>query len=216
MQTNPIGLAAAAGAAGPKGNETVSSDMFLKLLVTQLKNQDPLSPTDNTAFVAQLAQFSSLEGINNLNENFVGVSESMDSLGNFGTANLIGRNVTVKGDSFRFQGAPTSLGYELKNGAETVRLKVFDSSGRLVDTSTTNNLPAGTHVFAWDGLDDNGNPFPTGEYSFTVTTGDGQGNELPLETYISGAVEGVDFFGDEAKISIDGAMFSANDIKEIF
>ncbi|MFQ5479829.1 MAG: flagellar hook assembly protein FlgD [Thermodesulfobacteriota bacterium] len=216
MQTNPLGLAAMAGASGPTGGQEVSSDMFLKLLVTQLKNQDPLSPTDNTAFVAQLAQFSSLEGINNLNDNFTGVTESMNSLNNFGTANLIGRNVTVKGDSLNFKGAPASLGYELNNPAETVTLTVFDNRGRVVSSDTAKDVGAGSHVFSWDGLDAAGNPLPAGEYGFTVTTGDVNGNDIPLDTYISGTVEGVDFFGNEAKVSINGAMFSAGDIKEIF
>ncbi len=222
MQTNPIGVSALAGeqgalkSASAAGAQEVSSDMFLKLLVTQLKNQDPLSPADNTAFVAQLAQFSSLEGINNLNDNFTGVTESMNSLNNFGTANLIGRNVTVKGDSFNYRGTPASLGYELNNSADTVTLTVFNSSGRVVSTDTAKNVSPGSHVFSWDGLDSDGNQLPQGDYDFTVTAGDGKGNDVPLDTYISGLVEGVDFFGDTAKINIDGAMFPASDIKEIF
>ncbi len=217
MQANPVGLTAMATGGSPVAKNTqVSSDMFLNLLVTQLKNQDPLSPTDNTAFVAQLAQFSSLEGINNLNENFTGVSDSMAALNNYGTTGLIGKNVTVSGSSFNFQGAPVPLGYELKNPADTVTLTVFDGKGNVAGKSTARNVPAGSHEFIWDGLDNNGSPLPAGEYGFTVTTGDGSGNDVPLDTYVSGAVQGVDFSGAEPGVAIGGAMYPASGIKEVF
>lgn len=216
MQTNPVGVNAMAAGSSPIAKNTeVSSDMFLNLLVTQLKNQDPLSPTDNTAFVAQLAQFSQLEGINNLNQNFKNVSESMTALNNFSTAGLIGKNVTVSGNSFSLQGAPVPLGYELKNPADTVTLTVYDAKGNVVDSTTAKNVPAGDNEFVWDGLDKSGSPLPAGEYSFSVTAGDGT-NDRPVETYVSGRVQGVDFFGDEARVVIGGVMFPASDIKEVF
>ncbi len=217
MQTNPLGLNAIATGGSPVAKNTqVSSDMFLNLLVTQLKNQDPLSPTDNTAFVAQLAQFSSLEGINNLNENFTNVSDSMGVLNNYGTAGLIGKNVTVSGKSFNLQGSPVPLGYDLKDPADTVTLTVFDAGGHVAGTATEKNVAAGSHEFIWDGLDNSGGPLPDGEYEFSVTAGDGSGTDLPLETYISGAVQGVDFSGDEATVAIGGALYGAGGIKEIF
>jgi len=215
MQTNPVGLNAIATGGGPVTKNTeVSSDMFLNLLVTQLKNQDPLSPADNTAFVAQLAQFSSLEGINNLNDNFTAVADSMSVLNNYGTAGLIGKNVTVQGSSFNLEGSPVPLGYELKNPADTVTLTVFDGAGNVVDSRRSRNVTAGSHEFIWEGLDNAGAPLPAGEYDFSVTAGT-DGN-LPLDTYISGLVQGVDFFGDGAQIAIGGAMFPASDIKEVF
>jgi len=217
MQTNPLGLNAIATGGGPVAKSTqVSSDMFLNLLVTQLKNQDPLSPTDNTAFVAQLAQFSSLEGINNLNENFTNVSDSMDVLNNYGTANLIGKNVTVSGKSFNLQGSPVPLGYELNAPADTVTLTVFDAGGHVAGTATSKDVPAGSHEFIWDGLDKDGAPLPEGEYEFSVTTGDGSGNDIPLDTYISGTVQGVDLSGAGANVVIGGALYKAGDMQDSF
>jgi len=216
MQTNPVSLASVAGASALKSKQEVSSDMFLKLLVTQLKNQDPLSPTDNTAFVAQLAQFSSLEGIKNLNKSFTGVSDSMGSLSNYSTANLIGRDVKVKGDTFAFKGTPAALDYELKNPVDAATLTVFDSLGRVVGTSTAKDVPAGSQFFSWDGLDKDGNPLAKGEYNFTVTTDNASGKLIPLDTFVRGKVKGVHFMGGEAKIDIDGGLFPASDIKEIF
>jgi len=217
MQTNPVDIKALATGGNPMAKNTnVSSDMFLNLLVTQLKNQDPLSPTDNTAFVAQLAQFSQLEGINNLNDNFNKVSDSMSVLNDFGTAGLIGKNVTVRGSSFNFHGSAVPLGYELKNPADTVTLTVYDSDGKVVASTAQKNVLAGDHVLVWDGLDKDGAPLPAGDYDFTVTAGDSAGNNLPVDTYISGAVQGVDLSGDEARISIEGAMYAVSGIKEIF
>ncbi len=219
MQTNP-----AAGAALPASTELgriqknteVSSDMFLNLLVTQLKNQDPLSPTDNTAFVAQLAQFSSLEGINNLNSSFAGVSDSMDALSNFGMAGLIGKNATVEGSSFAFSGSPRALGYELGEPAQSVTLTVYDASGKAVGTMTQKDVPAGSHDFVWDGRDADGNALPNGTYDFTVTAGGAEAQSETLGTFISGTVEGVDFSGTDPMLAIGGVMYGADGLKEVF
>jgi len=218
MQTNPT--------AGPtmdttslsqiQKNTEVSSDMFLNLLVTQLKNQDPLSPTDNTAFVAQLAQFSSLEGINNLNDSFTGVSDSMDSLASFATAGLIGRNATVEGSSAAFQGTPVALGYELKDPANSVTLTVYDRDGRMVSTATEKDVTAGTHEFICDGTGADGAALPTGAYDFTLTTGTGTDNEAALPTYVGGTVEGVDLSGPEPLIVMNGILYPASGIQEVF
>jgi flagellar basal-body rod modification protein FlgD len=219
MQTNPVteaALPASTEISSIQKNTEVSSDMFLNLLVTQLKNQDPLSPTDNTAFVAQLAQFSSLEGINNLNSSFAGVSDSMDALSNFGMAGLIGKNATVKGSSFVFKGTPRALGYELKEPADSVTLTVYDSAGKAVGTMTQKNVAAGSHDFVWDGKGADGNALPGGTYDFTVTAGQGDGPGEGLETFISGTVDGVDFSGTEPMLAIGGVMYGADGLKEIF
>ncbi len=218
MQTNPAAnnlITGKAGASPVLGNTKVSSDMFLNLLVTQLKNQDPLSPTDNTAFVAQLAQFSSLEGINNLNKSFTGVSDSMDALSNYGMAGLIGRNVTTEGGSFGLKDSPVALGYDLENPAEAVTLTVSDSEGRVVGTATARNVPAGSHEFIWDGRAKDGSMLPAGVYDFSVKAGSGA-DALALHTFISGVVDGIDLSGTAPMISIGGAMFPADGIKEVF
>jgi len=197
-------------------NSEVSSDMFLNLLVTQLKNQDPLSPTDNTAFVAQLAQFSSLEGINNLNDSFAGVSDSMDALSNFGMAGLIGKNVTVRGGTFIFSGQPRALGYELNAPAESVTLTVYDSAGKAVSTRTEKNALAGEHELVWDGRDESGLPLPEGRYDFTVSATSGEGPGQEVDTFISGVVEGLDFTGREPMLAIGGVMYGAEGVRKIF
>ncbi len=219
MQTNLVG--STEGAAGVEMRVTdkktnVSSDMFLNLLVTQLKNQDPLSPTDNTAFVAQLAQFSSLEGINNLNESFAGVSSSMDALANFGMAGLIGKNATVKGGTLLFDGQPRALGYELDGPASSVTLTVYDSTGKAVSTMTEKKVAPGAHEFVWDGRDAEGQALPAGRYDFTVTAENGDGPGEELSTFVSGVVDGVDFSGTEPMLSIGGVMYAAGGLREVF
>ena len=90
-------------------DEAMGKDAFLKLLVTQLENQDPLNPTENTEFVAQLAQFSSLEGIQNLNTSFSGVKGSMEALQQYGSASIIGKNARAESSSSTFSSSVRTI-----------------------------------------------------------------------------------------------------------
>src|SRR3989337_4601749 len=120
------------GAVQRSPNEAMGKDAFLKLLVTQLQNQDPLNPTDNTEFVAQLAQFSSLEGIQNLNTSLGDMKGSMNALQEFGSASLIGKNAKAESSSFVYGGAPSKLGFSLGSDASSATLIIREPSGKAV------------------------------------------------------------------------------------
>ena len=115
-------------------NSVLGKDDFLKLLITQLKNQDPLNPTDGTAFASQLAQFSSLEQLSNLND---AIQQSMSnslyltqSINNSLASNLVGKNVTVLSDSVTNTGqGETQLGYTLPQNAASASIEIQDEYG---------------------------------------------------------------------------------------
>ncbi len=199
-----------------QANGSLGKDDFLRLLVTQLQNQDPLNPTDNTQFVAQLAQFSSLEGITNLNKSMDGISSGMSSLMNSNSANLIGRSVKAEGSDFSYTGAPVTVGYDLTGAASKVKVSIFDLSGRLIRTIDSGAQASGNHDITWDGASDSGSPAPAGAYGFSVSAADSSGNPVSANTYIYGQVSGVNFDSGSANLLVDGKMISQNKLKGIY
>ncbi len=130
----------------------------MKLLITQLKNQNPLSPQDNTAFVAQLAQFSSLQGIQNLNTTMTGVASGMQSSQALQASALVGRTVEVKTDSgYLASGGLVRGTMSLDNSTADLQLKIYDSTDKLVmQKKDFGAQAAGDLPFAWDGTSSDG------------------------------------------------------------
>ncbi len=128
----------------------MGKDAFLKLLVTQLENQDPLNPTENTEFVAQLAQFSSLEGIQNLNTSLGDMKGGIDALQQFGSASVIGRNAKAEGSAFIYDGTPKKLGFSLGANAASATLVISEPSGKVVKEIDLGQLNAGYNEAEWN------------------------------------------------------------------
>ena len=156
------------------GNGTRSStaadgqDRFLKLLTTQLRNQDPLNPMDNAQMTSQLAQISTVDGIAKLNatlERLVGSQQGSEALQ---AAALVGRDVMVNGAKLQIAGAGASGGIELQSSADKVSLSIVDANGLTVRTLSLGALDAGTHRFAWDGKSDSGAQVADGAYTMKV------------------------------------------------
>ncbi|NKB31965.1 MAG: flagellar biosynthesis protein FlgD [Pseudomonadales bacterium] len=157
-------------------------DEFLKLLVTQLENQDPLSPQENGEFVAQLAQFSSLEEAQKLSGSFDSFANSFMSSQHLQATSLVGRpvhvasNVTLLGDD----GAVSILA-DLPAGADDATLSVYDQSGALVDNFELAQTSPGRNEFIWTGENASGVRYPPGVYKFVVSSAsDGIVEEAPV------------------------------------
>lgn len=209
-----------ASTANVKENKgTLGKDDFLKLMIQQLKNQDPLNPLDGTEYASQLAQFSSLEQLTNLNSS---ITKSMDvnymltqSINNTMVATLIGKEVKIDGNNLTVIGQEKiDLGYNLPVQAKNVVVKVLDSNGnvvRLMDGS----VEAGRAKVSWDLCDNNGEKVKNGNYTFEVEAYNMSGEKMKLSTYKIGLIDGVRFTQNGSMLLVGGAEYSISDILEI-
>lgn len=145
------------------------SNRFLTLLVTQLKNQDPMNPMENAELTSQLAQMSTVEGVNTLNTTMTALSEQFMSSQVLQGASLVGHQVLAEGDELTLGTAGAAGGVDLDNAADTVTVRITDANGALVRTLNLGDLDAGLNRFVWDGLNDQGAAVATGSYGFSVT-----------------------------------------------
>jgi flagellar basal-body rod modification protein FlgD len=167
--TNSDDLASATGSA--TGKKALGKDAFLQLLVTQLKNQNPLEPQDNGEFVAQLAQFSSLEGITTLNDTVTGIASNYNSSQALQASSLVGRSVVAPGDKAVVDTSKSMTGsVVIPDSVAGATLKIADKDGKAVRTIDLGSQAAGNASFIWDGKDDAGKTVESGTYTFAAST----------------------------------------------
>jgi flagellar basal-body rod modification protein FlgD len=175
-------------------SKSLDKDAFLKLLTTQLQNQDPLNPTDSTEFTAQLAQFSSLEQLTNVNATLNTLKLYEASINNAQAVGFIGKDIIAHGNSIeKKSGQPVSCDYELPAAAKRVVVTIYDATGNFVRDYEKTALAAGKQSITWDGRDRNGNPVADGAYTFEVQAVDEKGAKLNVTTFSKGTVTGVTF-----------------------
>jgi len=203
MSVSGVSTSAARSNALSSANVLGEND-FLNLLVAQLKNQDPMNPSDSTAFVAQLAQFSSLQQETNVNTNLQTLQMLDQSINNAQATNYIGKTVKATGDSFDLTaGTPYTANYELADNAGSVAVNIYDSDSNLVKTITTNNVTAGAQTITWDGTETNGNAAPSGTYSFKVSATDKDGNAMSTAAYVQGNIIGSSYHDGKTYLVTD-------------
>ena len=208
---------AAAGStlSAPKSNE-MGKDAFLELLVTQLQYQDPLNPMDSTAFTAQLAQFSSLEQLNNVNKNLEYSQLYQASINNSQAVSFIGKEIKASGDSIEVaNGIPGSLGFSLPEQAAQSIINIYDIGDNFVKSMDTGELDQGAQSIEWDGIDNNGMAVKDGEYRFEVMAYNGSEERIDAETYTSGRVTGVTFLDGKAKLLVGERPIALGNIIEV-
>jgi flagellar basal-body rod modification protein FlgD len=175
-------------------SKSLDKDAFLKLLTTQLQNQDPLNPTDSTEFTAQLAQFSSLEQLSNVNATLNTLKLYEASINNAQAVGFIGKDIIAYGNSIeKKSGQPVNCDYELPAEAKRVVVTVYDATGNFVRDYEKTALSAGKQSLTWDGRDRNGNTVADGAYTFEVQAVDQKGAKLNVTTFSKGTVTGVTF-----------------------
>ncbi|MGE8191094.1 flagellar hook assembly protein FlgD [Pseudomonas sp. NPDC086278] len=176
---------------GATGKKELGKDAFLQLLVTQLKNQNPLEPQDNGAFVAQLAQFSSLEGITTLNDTVSAIAGNYNSSQALQASSLVGRSVIAQTDTAVVDTSKSFNGTAVVPASvDPVTVKITDSDGKVIRTLNLGSQPAGNASFVWDGKTDAGDVAKPGTYKFAATaTYDSQATSLV--TYLPATVNSV-------------------------
>src|SRR5450830_737023 len=207
--TDNSSLSSAASAA--TGNQALGKDAFLQLLVTQLKNQNPLSPQDNGAFVAQLAQFSSLEGINTLNDSVNAISSNFSSSQALQASSLVGRSIITQTNTAMVDTSKSMTGSVAVTAATgNVSVKITDKDGNAVRTIDMGAQSAGDSNFIWDGKNDKGEVAAAGTYTFTATTKNDTGDSVALATSLPATVTSVTLSqtGGEMLLNLAGGMGS--------
>jgi flagellar basal-body rod modification protein FlgD len=219
----PSGIKTTAGAAqaaltSTTGQSSMGQSDFLTLFTTQLKNQDPLDPVKNEAFVAQLAQFSQLEATTNMATSLSNFTSTMASTQITSSAGLIGQKVAVPdGPAELVAGQTVPASISLPNGADGVTLQAYDSKGVLVSTQTAGAQTAGDMLFNWNGQDDTGNALPAGTYRF-VASAVSQGKNITPTVSTMATVLGVTQQPDKSMLLqvTGGKTIKLSDVTKIY
>jgi len=169
-----VSSGSAGGSTPVTKNDSGSEDRFLKLLVAQMKNQDPLNPLDNAQVTSQMAQINTVSGIERLNTTVSGLNSQLVQLQALQGATLVGREVTVSGDRLSIAGGIGVGGFELNAAADNVKVELLNGAGRVAGSLDLGAMSAGRHAFEWPAgavLDGEG-------YRFRVTAGSGSASVL--------------------------------------
>ena len=203
------------GKEADKATDIMGKEDFLTLLVAQLKNQDPLNPDDPTEFTAQLAQFSSLEQLFNLNESMDNVAASVSDSQKLSALSVIGKEVTYADSEFSFEGDPVQIGYSLDGEAKDVTL-YLKHNGATVATVKGTELTEGDHFVTWDGLTTNGEIAAHGIYSIVIQASAAEGS-IAAAPLVRSEVTGVDLDGPKGGLLYTkSGEVSLNDIKGVY
>jgi len=170
-------------------------DRFLKLLVTQIQNQDPLNPLDNAQVTSQIAQISTVNGIERLNAALAGMSESMLAAQSLQASGMIGRGVLAEGNTMELHEGGAIGGIQLDDAADRVSVRIYSLQGALLAVQDLGRQEPGTMTFAWDGRADDGTPFQQGTYKFQVEAQRDNGAEVKATTLGYGRVQSVSLDG---------------------
>ena len=194
----------------------LGKDDFLNLLVAQLQHQDPLNPAEGTEFTAQLAQFSSLEQLSNINDNLENMELFQATMTNSQAVSYIGKEITAQGNTVQLEnGRPAECHFELNANAALAAITIYDASGGFVRSFETGPMSSGKQSAVWDGLDNIGNVLPPGLYRFEVQAVDTSNENIDVTSLISAVVTGVSFKNQTTSLITDLQTISIDDVIDV-
>jgi flagellar basal-body rod modification protein FlgD len=196
--------------------ESLGQDVFLNLLITQLKHQDPLEPMEGTEFVTQLAQFSELDEMRALTSGQEDLQNYMASLNNFAAVSLLGKTVEFSGDQVAHQeGIPTAVEFYLPTDAAQVTVSLYDAQGSLIHSMNQGPMAAGERSVLWSGMDENGQPLPSGTYRVDVVASDASEGSIPVALMQRGVVQEVVFDDGVPELRVGDRWLSLPEVESI-
>jgi len=214
--SNAVPLGASPFSAPTHGLMDETQDRFMRLLVTQLRNQDPLNPMDNAQVTSQIAQLSTVNGINQLNNTLLALSGQIDVGQSMQAANLIGKGVLVPGEKILVGVDPddpakrlsTPCGVDLVAPADKVTVTIMDANGNAVRKIELESQDAGVLTVDWDGMDDAGQPVAEGKYTIKVAATDADNKPVVAEALTYGKVDSVAYtsVGLRLEMGLAGAV----------
>lgn len=209
-----LGLSLQQGSSATKNQ--LGQEEFLKLMTTQLQNQDPTKPMDNAQFLSQVAQFSTVSGIQQMQTSFADLAASMQSNQTLQAAQLVGRAVLVPGEQGVLPAEGNLYAAADLPASGTLQVEVLDDSGAVIRRLDLGTQPAGLSQFAWDGKDESGNRLESGTYKLRAQLVQG-GSTQSLDTFAVDAVGSVSLGADGITLNLAslGATKLA-DVREVF
>ncbi|RMG70530.1 MAG: hypothetical protein D6710_07175 [Nitrospirae bacterium] len=195
---------------------TVTRDEFLRLFTTQLRYQDPLNPLESKEFTAQLAQFSSLEQLININDNINGLKDYQKTLNQAFSTNLIGRSVRAEGEWLSYRGSPVEFSYSVDEPLNSLTINIYSETGELVKSIDLGPVEQGKRSYIWDGTDSQGNQVGEGRYRLDLIGINKEGTPVEISTEVDSLITGVDLQdGSISLILENGTRVSLGEIKTI-
>ena len=199
------------------GGDKLDKEAFLKLMLAQIKNQDPMNPLKSHETAAQLAQFSQLEQLTNLNDAVGELAEAQKPQNNFQALNFIGKTVSVdsseivrsKGDNQH------EIRFNVPRDAEKVTTKIYSPSGDVIRTIESESLKKGSHKVTWGGNTDKAGLAPEGQYRVEIVGEDAKGSKIPVHTSFKGQVTGVNYTPLGPVLMVGDQSFKVSDITKI-
>ncbi len=198
-----------------KTHNKMGKDEFLKLLTVQLKNQDPMKPMEQNKMAAELAQFSQLEQLSNLNTKFDSLVDDKGVKDKFYGASFLGKEVVTTGSSLEFsgkEGESADILYHLPKPAEKVLVRVFDDKNNMISEEWKENIGRGNQTFTWDGQSLDGATAIAGTYKTQVYAWDESSEPIIVKTKNTGIVESVFFENGETVLKVDGKKVFLRDV----
>lgn len=199
-----------------KDSVTIAQDRFMKLLVEQMKNQDPLNPMDNAQVTSQMAQLSTVTGIDKLNKTLESLISSVQAGQSYQASSMIGHNVLVPGNEISTTGTGGYFGINLPTGADKLSVTIKSASGATIRTVDMGSQDAGTVPLQWDGIADDGTVAKSGDYIFEATaTVNGKG--VAAESLNYAKVMSISNNASGIKLNLSNlTAVNTSDVREIY
>lgn len=198
-----------------ESQDDLGRDQFLTLFLTQLNNQDPLNPMDSSEFSSQLAEFSSLEQLFNINDNLEALHDVQDNGNRFQALELIGKEIKMEGNMLSLDDNMTPSGGFTLNSTADCSVFVYDENGNHIREISLGILNAGHHTFDWDGMDEDGVMMDPDVYGFRIGAVTETGQSLDVETQIKGLVDRVDLTGEDPLLYIGDIYLNLSQVTDI-
>ncbi len=193
----------------------IGKDGFLKLLTHQLKNQDPMKPMDQNKFAAHLAQFSQLEQMTNMNQNFEKSLNQAPAQNKFYAASFLGKKVITSGSTVKHKGIGTSsmISFKLENDMSKGIMRIFDQKNQMIQQIDLDAKPKGLHAVPWNGKQFDGTDAGKGVYRVAVLAYDNGNQPISVQTQAEGVVTSVNFEDGETVLTVDGKKVFLRDVQ---
>ncbi|QNM98464.1 flagellar hook assembly protein FlgD [Chitinimonas koreensis] len=200
-----------------KSDAEETQDRFLKLLMTQLQNQDPMNPMDSAQSTSQMAQINMVTGIDNLNASITSMMSTFNAGQSFQAAGLIGKQVLVSGDTMRYSGSgAVQSEIEVPEGGGLITVSIYNDSGQKIDEIALGQQKAGRQAVEWDGKNSAGNAMPAGKYYLDASMNlpDGGTKQISSFTFVDVDSVAIANGGVNVKL-VDGRSVAFSDVTQI-